>query len=52
MDVDRQILFKEFMKQNDNKNNADRDRVDKKVSGMSENAKEQFAEVQQNLWLS
>nr|CAD2173401.1 unnamed protein product [Meloidogyne enterolobii] len=49
MDVDRQILFKEFMKQNDNKNNADRDRVDKKVSGMSENAKEQFAEISATL---
>uniref|UniRef100_A0A914LE89 DUF148 domain-containing protein n=1 Tax=Meloidogyne incognita TaxID=6306 RepID=A0A914LE89_MELIC len=49
MDVDRQILFKEFMNQNDNKNNADRDRVDKKVSGMSENAKEQFSEISATL---
>jgi len=40
------------MNQNDNKNNADRDRVDKKVSGMSENAKEQFSEVLQYLWFS
>uniref|UniRef100_A0A1I8BRM9 Regulator n=1 Tax=Meloidogyne hapla TaxID=6305 RepID=A0A1I8BRM9_MELHA len=37
------------MNQNDNKDNVHRERVDKKVSGMSESAKEQFSEISATL---
>ncbi|KAF7633516.1 hypothetical protein Mgra_00007097 [Meloidogyne graminicola] len=45
LDVNKQNLYKEFMKQNDYKVNEHRLRVDKTVSDMSNRAKEQFSEI-------